>query len=77
MLRHAAEDDVTDDPKHIAMYLLLGIAWLGILQRFSVWYGLYARQDIVERRATAAGIALSGHMPGITFSGRRSTPLGD
>ncbi len=68
VLRHAAADDVTDDPKYIAMYLLLGIAWLGILQRFSVWYGLYARQDVVERRNTAAGIALSGYMLGITFS---------
>lgn len=52
--------DVRNDPAYLAMYTLLGLAWLRIGELFFVLAGVGARDDVVERRNAAAVPAIGG-----------------
>lgn len=67
VLRSLAADDVRDDARYLGMYLLLGIAWVGLARRLSPLFGLYPRQDIVERRNASAGWVYAGLLLGLTL----------
>jgi hypothetical protein len=67
-LQTLAADDVRNAPQYIALYAVLGACWVGITMRFAPLFGLYPRQDIVERRNPAAGWVMAGLMLGITFA---------
>jgi hypothetical protein len=58
---------VRDAPRYIALYLLLGLAWVGLSTMFMPLLGISLRDDVVERRnRTAAGV-LAGAALGVTF----------
>lgn len=66
VLKTAASFDVVDSPTYLFMYVVLGLAWLRVAEWFFAFAGLSARDDIVERRNTAAVPALIGAMVGVT-----------
>ena len=66
VLKMAASFDVVDSPAYLFMYVVLGLAWLRVAEWLFTFAGLSARDDIVERRNTAAVPALIGAMLGVT-----------
>jgi hypothetical protein len=67
-LRMVASHDVREDGRYLFMYTMLGVAWLGIVTRFSTFAGISMRDDVLERRNGAAAIAIGGAMLGITMA---------
>jgi uncharacterized membrane protein YjfL (UPF0719 family) len=65
ILRRLASFDVQEDYRYIAMYLTMGLAWIGMNMTLSPYLGIIPRDDAVERRNLAAAIAISGAMLGI------------
>jgi hypothetical protein len=57
--------DVRNDPAYLAMYTLLGLAWLRIGELFFVLAGISSRDDVVERRNAAAVPAIGGALVAI------------
>src|SRR5687768_6040620 len=62
ILRRLASFDVQEDYRYIAMYLTMGLAWIGINMSLCRNLGIIPRDDAVERRNLAAAIAISGAM---------------
>ena len=60
VLRAASAHDVRDDPTYLAMYLVLGAAWIGLWVRWLALAGISARDDVVERGNMSAATAVSG-----------------
>ncbi|HWI57718.1 MAG TPA: hypothetical protein VNZ22_10865 [Bacillota bacterium] len=71
VLRRFAAHDVRNAPVQLWFYLSLGAAWVGLVERLSLHFGLSARDDVFERHNAAAGIALCGLLVGssIAFAG--------
>ena len=68
VLRTLASHDVREDWRYLLLYTLLGLAWLGVVMRFSAFAGVSVRDDVLERRNSAAAIAIGGAMIGITLA---------
>ncbi len=62
-----AAHDVRDSPVYVVLYFLLGGAWVGLVASLFPLFGLSARDDVVERRNHAAGVALAGALLGTTL----------
>jgi hypothetical protein len=67
ILKTEAAHDVRDDPVYLAFYLLMGAAWLGVAAHALSFFGLSARDDVIERGNGAAGLAIGGALLGLTF----------
>ena len=67
VLRLYSSQDVQTDPKYIALYLIMGAAWVGFASRFLGFFGLSARDDVIERANPAAAYAIGGALLGITL----------
>lgn len=67
VLRLHSSWDVRTDPVYIAFYLVMGAAWVGFASRFLGFFGLSARDDVIERANPAAAYAIGGALLGITL----------
>jgi len=67
VLRTAASFDVVGAPQYVFMYLVLGLAWVRIVETTFIAFGLSVRDDVVERRNQAAGAAVTGALVGATL----------
>jgi uncharacterized membrane protein YjfL (UPF0719 family) len=67
ILKTLASFDVVDAPEYQFMYGVLGLAWLRLAQTLFGFAGLHVRDDLVERRNTAAIPAIAGALLGLTF----------
>lgn len=67
VLRRLAASDVRDDPLYLVFYLLMGAAWVGGGARVLSFFGLCARDDVLERGNRAAAAAIAGALLGITL----------
>jgi len=67
ILKTLASFDVVDAPEYQFMYGVLGLAWLRLAQPFFAFAGLNVRDDLVERRNTAAVPAVAGAFVGLTL----------
>ena len=56
-----------DDPLYFVFYLLMGAAWVGGGARILSFFGLCARDDVIERGNRAAAAAIAGALLGITL----------
>jgi hypothetical protein len=67
----AASADVRDSATYCTFYVVLGAAWIGLVNRFDTVNGLSASDDVIEMRNPAAALAwcgaLMGHM--LAFAG--------
>jgi uncharacterized membrane protein YjfL (UPF0719 family) len=63
--------DVRSDPVYIFFYFVMWFGWTGILLKMLPYLGLNARDDLLERQNSAAGLAVGGALLGSTlaFSG--------
>ena len=66
VLTTVAASDVITDPWYIAMYAVLGLAWLRLAEPGFAFAGLSLRDDAVERRNGAALAAAAGAAIGVT-----------
>jgi uncharacterized membrane protein YjfL (UPF0719 family) len=67
ILRLYSSQDVQTNPVYIAFYLIMGAAWVGFASRFLGFFGLSARDDVIERANPAAAYAIGGAILGITL----------
>jgi len=67
VLRFCAADDVRNAPQYLLMYFLLGLAWMRLAAVFFPLAGLNPRDDLIERRNTAAIPAWVGAMLGVAL----------
>jgi hypothetical protein len=63
-----AADDVRRDPLYIFLYMVMGMAWVGMSSLFFGTFGISLREDVVERHNRAAAIALAGALVGTTLA---------
>ena len=68
VLRYAASYDVRDDPAYLALYLILGAAWVGVSIRWLAVTGISTSDDVVERANGSASLAVAGAIIGITLA---------
>jgi uncharacterized membrane protein YjfL (UPF0719 family) len=62
-----AASDVRDAPRYIALYMVIGAAWIVGAARSLPLVGISARDDVAERRNPAAAVAIAGALVGITL----------
>ena len=67
VLRTIAAPDVRDDPAYLVMYFVLGLAWLRVAEFCFAYAGVSVRDDVLERGNTAALLAASGALVGVTL----------
>jgi uncharacterized membrane protein YjfL (UPF0719 family) len=67
VLRHFAAHDVRNAPVYLAFYAVLGAAWVGLGVRLIAWCGVSVRDDVLERRNSAATWAAAGALVGLTL----------
>jgi hypothetical protein len=60
VLKTAASYDVRDDVRYLALYLILGAAWVGLSIRWLPLVGVSARDDVVERGNASAAAVVGG-----------------
>jgi hypothetical protein len=65
VLRFLAADDVRDAPQYLAMYFLLGLAWMRLAALAFPLAGLSPRDDVIERGNPAALPAWMGGLWGV------------
>ena len=65
VLRTSASFDVRDNELYLFMYVVLGLAWLRLVEPFFPYLGLSARDDVIERRNRAATPAFAGALIGV------------
>lgn len=65
VLKTLASFDVVNAPEYQFMYGVLGLAWLRVSERFFAFAGFSIRDDLVERRNTAAIPAMAGAFAGL------------
>jgi hypothetical protein len=66
VLRAAAAPDVRGAPGYLLLYFVLGLAWLRTAEALFVYAGVSVRDDVIERRNTAAVPAVAGALIGVT-----------
>ena len=59
--------DVRDAPRYVALYMVLGAAWIVVAAQSLPLVGLSAHDDVAERRNPAAACAIAGALIGITL----------
>lgn len=59
--------DVRDDPTYLWSYFFMGAAWIVLSVYLLSFFGISARDHVVERKNEAAGLLLSGAMIGLTL----------
>lgn len=64
VLATVASADVVNDPKYIAMYLVMGMAWAGVVAHCAPVLGVSYRHDALERGNQPAGHAMAGLLLG-------------
>ena len=67
VLKTGASFDVVDAPSYLAMYVVLGLAWSRLTAMTFPLLGVSLRDDVVERRNTAALLAAIGAILGVTL----------
>ncbi|MFN8371464.1 MAG: hypothetical protein U0694_01105 [Anaerolineae bacterium] len=67
VLRALASFDVVNSLTYLSFYMLFGAAWVGVCAFALPYLGLSARDDVVERRNSAATYAITGALIGLTF----------
>lgn len=67
VLRLYSSWDVKSNPVYIVFYLVMGAAWVGFASRFLGFFGLSARDDVIERGNPAASWAIGGALLGLTL----------
>ncbi len=67
VLRRWSSSDVRNDWAYLGLYMALGSAWVGLGAELLPYLGLSPRDDVLERRNRAAGIAITGALLGLTF----------
>ncbi len=60
VLKLFAASDVRNDPGYLAMYEVMGVAWMGLCQPMIALLGVHTRDDALERRNPAAAAVISG-----------------
>lgn len=76
VLRTAASFDVRDSSEYLALYSVLGLAWLSVSMYGLSWLGVSARDDAIERGNTAAAIVVSALLVAVT-AGYAGANIGD
>ena len=66
VLARLSSKDVQSDPAEIGGYWLLGVAWIGASQWVFGLLGVSMRDDVLERRNTAAACVVAGQLVGLT-----------
>ena len=67
ILRVFASHDVRDSSDYLLFYMLVGGAWVGLSHSALNYFGLSARDDVIERGNASASFAISGALIGITL----------
>ncbi len=67
VLRLASAHDVRDSGVYLTFYVVLGVAWLGLGTQLPRFFGLSARDDVVERGNAGAALAIGGAFVGLTL----------
>ena len=67
VLKMLSSFDVRDDIRYIALYFLLGAAWVGFAMYCIPVSGISARDDVLERGNSSAAWVIAGAMLGITL----------
>src|SRR5262249_24281056 len=60
--------DVRSDASYIAFYLVVGLAWLGILRLPFAFLGISVRDDVLEHNNRSALVATCGALAGVMLS---------
>src|SRR5512143_1616005 len=66
VLATVAASDVVNDARYIGMYLVMGMAWVGVTRGFASLAGVSYRFDVLERANPAASAAMVGWLLGTT-----------
>jgi hypothetical protein len=75
VLRTMASHDVVNDKRYLTMYTLMAAAWIPICAQWMV-LGIGFRDDVLERRNSAASIVLAGAILSAAF-GFAAANIGD
>ncbi len=67
VLSTAAAHDVRDSEVYLTLYLVFGLAWVGIGAHALRIFGLSARDDVVERDNESAALAIGGALVALTL----------
>jgi hypothetical protein len=67
VLKTSASFDVVDAPVYLFMYVVVGLAWLRVVELIFAFLGLSVRDDVVERSNRAAMPAVVGGMIAVTL----------
>ena len=67
VLKTGASFDVVDDPKYLFMYVVVGLAWVRLVEMAFPFLGLSPRDDVVERTNRAAVLAVVGALIAVTL----------
>jgi uncharacterized membrane protein YjfL (UPF0719 family) len=67
ILKTWAASDVRDAPEYLYLYFAVGAAWVGLGAFLLPYFGLSARDDVIERANSAAAYAVGGALLGLTF----------
>src|SRR5687768_14585916 len=67
VLKTGASFDVVNAPNYLAMYVVLGLAWSRLTTLTFPLFGISLRDDVVERRNTAALLTVVGAILGVTL----------
>jgi uncharacterized membrane protein YjfL (UPF0719 family) len=66
VLSKLSSGDVRSDSELVGQYCLLGLAWLGLTERVFALLGVSMRDDVIERRNTAASLVIAGELVAVT-----------
>jgi hypothetical protein len=67
VLETLASFDVRDDPRYLAMYFALGMAWIAVAKAGFTVAGVSARDDVLERGNASAAYAVAGGLVAIAL----------
>ena len=67
VLKTVSAHDVRDDGRYLAMYFVLGAAWVGLAVRWLPVTGVSVRDDVTERANASAAVVAAGVVVGVTL----------
>ena len=67
ILRRYAASDVRDNWFYLLFYMAMGAFWVAVAARLLPFFGIGARDDVIERGNRAAAPAIAGALLGITL----------
>jgi uncharacterized membrane protein YjfL (UPF0719 family) len=59
---------VREDVEYLAVFVLLGAAWLGIASEALAWIGISVDDDVIERRNLAAAWSVAGALAAVAVA---------